>query len=221
MIRRLAAAAILACALTPCAVAQTASDSLDRSVAVFIASNIKLSVSNALGDIAAMGIDCDTAAVRALIAAELARPYDAAAHQAANEAIDAAMAERAVRESDAFLKAAAERPGATVLHDGLVIETLSEGTGATPTPSSTVSIRYRGTLPDGTVFDSIAEGDEPLTTPVSSLCAGMAKGLLLMRQGGRYRLTIPAPLAYGSRGVAGVIPPDCALQFEVQLTDIK
>ncbi|MDE5661095.1 MAG: hypothetical protein K2I04_00525, partial [Muribaculaceae bacterium] len=156
MTRRLcslfAAAAIIlqANAETP---VKSSDKDLDREVAVFVASNIKLAVDNALSDLIATGVRCDTAAVRRMVIEQLALPYDAAAHRRANEAIDAAMSARAVAESAQFLAAAAARPRATVTDSGLVFEVIEEGTGATPTSADTVTIRYRGILPDGTVFD--------------------------------------------------------------------
>jgi FKBP-type peptidyl-prolyl cis-trans isomerase len=41
-----------------------------------------------------------------------------------------------------------------------------------------------------------------------------------MREGGQYRLFIPASLGYGERGAGGVIPPNAALDFEVTLIEI-
>ena len=105
--------------------------------------------------------------------------------------------------------------------DGLVIETLVPGTGASPDAESTVVFRYTGSLPDGTVFDSIPESEEPLASPVSALTRGMTEAFPLLKAGGKYRLTIPAELAYGREGVTGVIPPDCALQFVIDFIDIK
>lgn len=203
------------------AAASTPSDSLDRQVAVFVASNIKLAVDNALANLVATGVDCDIAAVRRMVIEELAQPYDAAAHARANEAIDRAMSARAVAESDAMLAAAAAAPDAVVTPTGLVFETLSEGTGATPTIDSTVLLRYRGVLPDGSVFDEIGPTEEPMSTTPAELAPGLTEGVLMMRKGGSYRLTLPPALAYGKEGVPGVIPPDCAIQFDVQLIDIK
>ena len=49
---------------------------LDEPVAVFVASNIKLSVANALSSLRASGIDIDSARVHQLILEQLALPYD-------------------------------------------------------------------------------------------------------------------------------------------------
>ena len=87
-------------------------------------------------------------------------------------------------------------------------------TGAAPQPGGAVRVSYEGRLADGTVFDAAAE---PVGLPVSQLVPGFTEALLLMRAGGRYRFWIPAPLAYGERGVPGVIPPNAELDFTVTL----
>lgn len=219
-LRKTVSAFLMGCAL--CVSAAPASmEPLDSAVAVFVASNIKLAIENALVSFATTGVYCDTAAVKELILQQLALPYDAEAHHLANEKIDAAMSAKAVAESDAFLAAAAARQGAVVTPDGLVVEFVDKGSAEHPTPQSVVSIRYTGSLPDGTVFDSIALGEEPLQATVADLTPGMTEGLMMLGKGGSARFTMPAALGYGTDGIPGVIPPNCALQFDVQLLDFK
>ena len=198
---------------------------LDRPVAVFVASNMKLAVDNALAQLKSTGVECDTARVRQLIIEELQRPYSKAEHDAAVAAIDAAMeakANAAADMSELMLAQAAAEDGARVMPDGLVIVTLDQGDSSRvkPTSSDKVSIRYTGKLPDGTVFDVIAPDERPMVATVSDLAPGMAEGLEQMHPGARCRLVLPASLAYGKEGVPGVIPPDCALSFDVELLDV-
>jgi FKBP-type peptidyl-prolyl cis-trans isomerase len=42
-----------------------------------------------------------------------------------------------------------------------------------------------------------------------------------MKEGGRIRLFIPSNLAYGPRGAGGVIGPDEALLFDIELIEVK
>jgi FKBP-type peptidyl-prolyl cis-trans isomerase len=42
-----------------------------------------------------------------------------------------------------------------------------------------------------------------------------------MAVGGKYRLTVPSSLAYGSEGAGEVIPPYATLVFEVSLLSIE
>ena len=103
---------------------------------------------------------------------------------------------------------------------GLQYKVMSNGAGKKPTAESVVSVHYTGTLPDGTVFDSSVERGEPATFPVNGVIAGWTEALQLMQVGSKYKLFIPANLAYGSRGAGQVIGPDQMLIFEVELLDI-
>ena len=67
--------------------------------------------------------------------------------------------------------------------------------------------------------DTTGDG-EPLTTTVNQLCKGVTQGLLMMQSGGRYRITFPGDLGYGKNGIPGSVPPDCALQFDIELLEI-
>lgn len=199
---------------------RNAPDSVTTAVAVFVASNMKMAVNNAIADITEMGIPCDTAALRSLIFKELQRPYSAEAHKHANAVIDNTIRAMALRQSDSLLVAAAKAPGAVTLPSGVVIRTLQAGEGPTPAPTDEVSIRYTGRLADGSVFDSIPDNEAPLTALATGFTPGFNQAIAGMRAGGKYVVTIPAPLAYGSQGVQGVIPPDAALQFDVEMIRI-
>ena len=50
---------------------------------------------------------------------------------------------------------------------------------------------------------------------------GWQIGLQKISKGGKIRLFIPPVLAYGSAGIAGVIPPDAILISEIELVSIK
>ena len=46
-------------------------------------------------------------------------------------------------------------------------------------------------------------------------------GVAGMTAGGERRITIPAHMAYGSKGAGKDIPPNSILQFDVKLLEIK
>ena len=100
---------------------------------------------------------------------------------------------------------------------GVVVETITPGSGDNIKRSDIIEMRYIGRLPDGTVFDSIPDSEEPMRSIAGQFVPGMTEGLTQMKRGGRYIITIPADKAYGEHGVQGIIPPNCALQFEITL----
>jgi FKBP-type peptidyl-prolyl cis-trans isomerase FklB len=83
-----------------------------------------------------------------------------------------------------------------------------------------VRVHYTGRLLDGSTFDSSVERGEPAEFPVGGVIAGWTEALQLMQIGSKYRLFIPADLAYGSRGAGEMIGPDAMLIFDVELLDI-
>jgi FKBP-type peptidyl-prolyl cis-trans isomerase len=112
------------------------------------------------------------------------------------------------------------KPGVKTTLSGLQYEVLTEGTGAQPELSDFVRVHYRGALLDGVVFDSSYDRDEPVEFPLDGVIPGWSEGLMLMKEGGKSRLYIPARLAYGAQGAGGTIPPNATLIFEVELLEI-
>ena len=105
----------------------------------------------------------------------------------------------------------------------LVIEDLTEGSGEGAANGNHVSVHYTGTLLDGTKFDSSHDRGQPfgVTLGAGSVIPGWEQGLLGMCKGGKRKLTIPSHLAYGERGIGGVIPPNATLVFEIEMIDIR
>ena len=124
-------------------------------------------------------------------------------------------------EGEAFLAQNAERDGVVTLPSGLQYEVLAQGDGATPRRRSTVVAHYSGTLVDGTPFDSSLSRGEPLRFRLDQVIPGWREALRRMRVGDKWRLFIPADLAYGDQGAGPLIRPDSALIFEVELLEVQ
>jgi FKBP-type peptidyl-prolyl cis-trans isomerase len=105
------------------------------------------------------------------------------------------------------------------LAHGVDIESEELGTGAIASRGKTVVVRLRGTLRRGDVFmDS-----EVYTFTVGArvAIAGLEYGVEGMRIGGRRRIRVPPHLAYREEGVAGKIPPNALLFFDVELLEVR
>ena len=125
-----------------------------------------------------------------------------------------------IAEGKAYLDANAKKPGVTVTKSGLQYEVLQEGTGKSPKATDTVRCHYEGRLLDGTVFDSSYKRGEPADFGLNQVIPGWTEGVQLMKEGAKFRFTIPYLLAYGEQGAGASIPPFSTLIFDVELVKV-
>ncbi len=97
---------------------------------------------------------------------------------------------------------------------------LTNGSGATPTAADVVKVNYAGTFIDGTEFDSSYKSGHPTEFQVGGVIKGWTAALQQMKVGSKWKLFVPADLAYGEGGRPG-IPPNSTLIFEVELLESK
>jgi len=143
-------------------------------------------------------------------AAELVEAaFDRAEERAAEE-------QRHIQEE--FLSNNSVKPGVTVTPSGLQFEIITEGTGEKPDLNSVVKVYYTGTLIDGTEFDN--SGADVAYIPLEMVIPGWAEALQLMSVGSKYRVYMPANLAYGKDGVRGIIPQYATLIFDIELLEV-
>ncbi len=130
-------------------------------------------------------------------------------------------AENYLKEGQAFLASNAKEKGVVVLKDGLQYKIMTEGDGALPKASDKVEVNYEGALINGTVFDSSYKRGQSITFGVNQVIKGWTEALQLMPEGSTWMLYIPANLAYGDKGIPGVIPPNSVLVFKVELIKVN
>lgn len=119
-----------------------------------------------------------------------------------------------------FLNANKDKPGVTVLPEGIQYEVVKEGTGPKPAISDKIKAHYKGALLDGKEFDSSFKRNQPFSAPLTALIKGWQIAIPLMNTGSHWRLWIPSELAYGDRGAGADIPGGATLMFEVELLEI-
>jgi FKBP-type peptidyl-prolyl cis-trans isomerase FkpA len=103
------------------------------------------------------------------------------------------------------------------LPSGVIVAHTQLGKGPQPTENSTVKVHYRGYFADGKEFDSSYKRGEPTSFPLRHVIPCWTQGIQKLKEGGKATLTCPGPTAYGPNGIAGVIPPNATLYFDVEL----
>lgn len=106
---------------------------------------------------------------------------------------------------------------------GLTYLITKKGTGRQLKSGDTVILNYTGTLTDGLKFDSSHDRKEPLVFKLGAgqVIKGWDEGVAKLRVGDHAILVIPGKLAYGSKGIPDVIPPDSTLIFIIEVVDVK
>jgi FKBP-type peptidyl-prolyl cis-trans isomerase len=120
--------------------------------------------------------------------------------------------------------------GVVSLESGLKYEVIKVGkVDKSPQQGQKVVVHYAGWLSDktksdgkGRKFDSSVDRGQKFTFTigVGQVIKGWDEGVKGMVVGEKRRLIIPHNLAYGERGIPGVIPPKSTLIFEVELFDV-
>jgi FKBP-type peptidyl-prolyl cis-trans isomerase FklB len=128
---------------------------------------------------------------------------------------------KTLAEGETFLAENGKKKGIVTLPSGLQYQVLQKGEGPSPKPTDRVMVHYRGTFIDGTEFDNSYRRGKPITFALDRVIKGWTEGLQIMKPGAKWRLFIPAKLAYGKKGLGSRIPPNSALIFEVELIFIE
>ena len=105
----------------------------------------------------------------------------------------------------------------------LVVEDVLDGDGDEATKGSKVAVHYVGVaFSTGEEFDASWNRGQPFKFQLGkgNVIPGWDAGVLGLRVGGRLKLTIPSAMAYGARGVGGVIKPHEPLVFVVDLLSV-
>ncbi len=197
---------------------KTTSDSLSYSIGLMVANFYKQ-----------QGIsDINTAAVSRAINDEMKNGKPQLSEQEANACLMAYVQKKKTEKSasnrkagEAFLSANKSQPGVVTTASGLQYIVLQQGTGAKPLPTDKVKCNYEGKLIDGTIFDSSIKQGQPIEFAVNGVIPGWTEALQLMPAGSKWRLFIPADLAYGDNSPGPSIKPGSTLIFEVELLEVE
>lgn len=129
------------------------------------------------------------------------------------------VSETNIAEGKKFLEENKVKEGVVTTASGLQYKVITEGKGAKPKATDTVTVNYVGKLLNGEEFDSSIKRGQPATFPLDGVIPGWTEALQLMPQGSKWEIYIPSELAYGAGG-QGPIPASSTLIFEVELLEI-
>ena len=118
-----------------------------------------------------------------------------------------------------FAMSVAQQKDAMTTPSGIVIRTITAGTGGSPAATDVVKVHYEGKLIDGTVFDSSIQQNEPAEFPLNQVVPCWTEALQKLKKGGKAQIVCPSEVAYGDSGQPPTIPPGATLSFEVELLD--
>jgi FKBP-type peptidyl-prolyl cis-trans isomerase len=116
------------------------------------------------------------------------------------------------------------------LTSGIKIEETSIGAGTEAVKGTEVTVHLLGKLHHGEVFFDTRQYGLPSKFIVGSHkgIAGLTKGVVGMRVGGKRLIRISPHLGYGEKGVPSTggfhiapVPPNAVLFFEVELLDVR
>ena len=105
---------------------------------------------------------------------------------------------------------------------GMKYTDLKVGDGATPRIGQGVQVHYIGWLANGKEFNNSYKEGRPAEFALGpGLIPGWNEALQSMKVGGKRRIVLPPPLAYGPTGRPPTIPPNETLTFEIELLGVK
>lgn len=133
--------------------------------------------------------------------------------------IDKKISEENLAAGEKFLTEKEKEEGVQKTESGLLYKVITEGKGEKPKTNSMIKVHYKGTKIDGSEFDSSYSRNEPAELPLNRMIPAWIEGIPMMSVGSKYVFYVPANLAYGEIG-HGIIKPNEALVFEVELLDI-
>jgi FKBP-type peptidyl-prolyl cis-trans isomerase len=131
-----------------------------------------------------------------------------------------ATGDKSAKAGQDYLDANKKKDGWKATASGLQYFVEKDGTGKSPSDKDTVTVRYTGTLTTGEKFDSTEGRKDGADLPVNGVIKGWSEALKMMKPGAKWKLAIPADLAYGPQGRPG-IPPNSVLLFDIELVKIK
>lgn len=129
------------------------------------------------------------------------------------------MADKNLKEAEAFLAKNAKEKGITELEKGkLQMIVLQPGQGDAVTEEVIPVVHYTGKYLDGTSFGSSRDSGEPISINLKTTIPGFRQGVLGMKVGEKRKIFVHPDLGYGA---SGQLLPNSLLVFEVEVMKLN
>lgn len=130
------------------------------------------------------------------------------------------MAAKHDADSKNYLAENKKKDGVVTTASGLQYKVITAGTGPKPKQGAHVTMNFTLKMTDGTEINSSAKRGGPFTGQVGGpFIPGWNEALLLMPEGSKWEITLPAELAFGAQG-SGPIPANSTLILELEVLKI-
>lgn len=116
----------------------------------------------------------------------------------------------------------AKKENVNITESGLQYTVTKQGTGVQPKKSDEITLHYKTSLLDGTLLESSYDQDDAVTFTLSDALIGWQEALMMMKEGGEWKVVLPSKLAYGAGGTTGIKPyTPIAVEFKLIKVNAK
>lgn len=129
--------------------------------------------------------------------------------------------ERSKELEDHLFSSLKDKAGIGKLPSGVQYLVVRPAKGMRPNETDSIKIHFRQRLADGRIVEDTYAKNKPASITPASLIPGLNEVLQLMAVGAVWQVFVPSSQAYGEKGNGSIIPPNAALQFEIELLDVK
>lgn len=124
------------------------------------------------------------------------------------------------KAGEEFLLTNMKKTGVTKTDTGLQYQVIEQGSGQIPDENSTVTFHQRALLLNGSILEDTYRKNTPEEVRIGELIEGLQEGLLIMKEGSRYKFWVPSELGWGRKGTSGKIPPFAVILFDIRLLKV-
>lgn len=135
--------------------------------------------------------------------------------------LEQTLKERGLKQEQRLFNSLKDKPNIGMLPNGVRYLVLKKGAGRPPIETDTLRLNILAKLVDNSVIEDTYQSNQPVLNTPNNFFAGLKEALVMMPEGSKWKIFIPAKLAFGEKGSMPRIPPNSALIIEVEIVAIN